>query len=90
MYKADEWQKEHKFLGRLKVELKQALSLCAVNTYNKVLDRALTTETNLLRVRLIRSDDKERDSKGIEHRSGGKNSKDGEPCPQCSKVHPRK
>jgi len=74
-------------MGGLKVELQQALSSCVVNTYNEALDKALTTETNLLRVRLIRSDDKKRDSKGIGHRLGGKNSKDGEPCPRCNKVH---
>lgn len=76
MYEADEWKKAQKFVSGLKVGLQQTLISCAMDTYNEVLDRALTTETNLLHVGLIRSDDKKRDSKGGEHKSGGKNSKD--------------
>lgn len=87
MYKADEWQKAQKFLGGLKVELQRALNSWTMDTYKEALDRALATETNLLRVGLIRSDDKKKDPKGGEHKLGGKNSKDSEPCPQCDKVH---
>ncbi|XP_052172162.1 uncharacterized protein LOC127788086 [Diospyros lotus] len=88
MYEADEWQKAQKFVGRLKVDLQQALSSCTISTYNEALDRALTTEMNLLHVGLIRSDTKKRDSKGTEHKSGGKNFKDSKPCPRCNKEHP--
>ena len=92
MYEVDEWQRVHKFVGGLRVELQQALSACAINSYNEALDRALTTETNLLRVGLIRLDDKKKDVKGMEHKSGGKNFKDrdSKPCPRCDKVHPER
>lgn len=69
------------------MELQQALSSCAMDTYNEALDKALTTETNPLRVGLIKSDDKKKDSKGGEHKSGEKNSKNSESCPRCDKVH---
>ena len=57
-------------MGGLKVGLQQALNSCTMDTYNEALDRALTTETNLLCVGLIRSDDKKKDLKGGEHKSG--------------------
>ena len=60
--------------------LQQTLSSCTMDTYNEALDRALTIETNLLRVRLIGSDDKKKDSKGEEQKLEGKNFKDSEPC----------
>ena len=88
MYKAKEWQRAEKFVGRQRVELQQALSTCVIDSYNEALDRALTTETNLLHVGLIRSDDKKRDSKDVEHKLRGKNLKDGKLCPRCNKVHP--
>ena len=61
-----------------------------MDTYNEALHRALTPETNLLRVGLIRADEKKRDLKGTEHQSRGKNFKDSKPCPRCDKVHPGK
>ena len=72
------------------MDLQKALNVCAFNANNEELDRALTTKTNLLRVGLIRSDEKKRDSKGMEHKSGGRNFKDAKPCPRCDKVHPGK
>ena len=68
-------------MGGLKVDLQKALSECAIDTYNEVLDRALTTKMNLLFVGLIRSDEKKRDSKSMEYKSGRKNFKDGKLCP---------
>ncbi|XP_052207947.1 uncharacterized protein LOC127811811 [Diospyros lotus] len=88
MYETDERQKAQKFVSGLKVDLQQALSSCTINTYNEALDRALTTEMNLLRIGLIRSDEKKKDSKGTEHKTGGKNFKDSKPCPRCNKEHP--
>jgi len=90
MYETDEWQKAQKFVGGLKMGLQQALSSWTMDTYNEALHRALITETNLLRVGLIRADEKKRDLKGTEHQSGGKNFKDSKPCPRCDKVHPGK
>ncbi|XP_052197261.1 uncharacterized protein LOC127804438 [Diospyros lotus] len=87
MYEADEWQKAQKFVGGLKVGLQQALSSWTLDTYNEALHRALSTETNLLRVSLIRSDEKKKDPKGGEHKSDGRNSKSNEPCSRCGKVH---
>jgi len=63
-------------VGGIKVELQQALSSCDVDTYSEALDRALTTEMNLLHVRLIKSDDKKRYLKGMEHTLEGKNVND--------------
>ncbi|XP_052177545.1 uncharacterized protein LOC127791600 [Diospyros lotus] len=87
MYEADEWKKAQKFVSGLKVGLQQAISSWNLDTYNEALDRALSTETNLLRVGLIRSDEKKKDPNGGEYKSDGRNSKNNEPCPRCNKVH---
>jgi len=48
MYEIDEWKKAQKFLSRLRVDLQQTLSTWSVDSYEEALNRALTTERNLL------------------------------------------
>ena len=85
MYNADEWQKAQKFLSGLRIELQQALSTWTVDSYEEALNKALTTEKNLLRVRQIRSEE----AKGsTEQKSGNKNLQSSKRCPKCKKNHP--
>ena len=85
MYNADEWQKEQKFLSELRIELQQALSTWTVDSYEEALNKSLTTENNLLRVQLKRSEE----MKGsTEQKSGNKNLQSSKRCPKCKKNHP--
>jgi len=54
MYEIDEGQKAQKFVSGLQVNLQQALSAWAIDSYKEALSQALTTERNLMRVRMTR------------------------------------